>query len=77
MVSLDHRKRNLNKRNLLISFGSDDQVDKKISIQIYNFIKKNSNNYKIYLEKKYFKNFNNVYKKNKNIFIADFFRLYV
>ena len=48
------KKRNLNKKNLLISFGSDDQVDRKISIQIYNFIKKNSNNYKIYLEKKIF-----------------------
>lgn len=66
------KKNNLNKKNLLISFGSDDKIDKKLSIQICNFIKKNSKNYKIFLEKKYFENFKNVYKKNKNIFIADF-----
>ncbi len=62
------RKRVRHKKNLLISFGSEDKTNKDISEQIKEFIKSNRKKYNIYLDKNYF---NKDYLK-KNIYIANY-----
>jgi len=61
------QKKIIHQKNLLISFGSEDRIDKCISKQIQEFIKNNRYNYNVYLDKNYFHK--NDYKKN--IYIAD------